>query len=329
MLLDRLLAELDVDVEPFALCLVGHGWRLRLPGPPEAMLHFVLEGEGTLLDLQERRHAIGPGWLAIIPRGAAHALESDRVEHELRVETSPPCGLVPRVVAGSERRPALSVACGIVRVRYGDTLGLFDQLRDALLVDLSDSPAARTVFAGILAEQAHPGPGASALARALMSQCLVLALRQLCASPSCTLPWLSALEDPRLARALDRIIEDPSAGHTVESLADAAGMSRSAFAEHFTAAFHQTPMGMVHHVRMQRAAHLLRRGEPLSVDQVADRVGFSSRSHFSRAFKKHVGLSPADYRAAPQDEAAPTAAAARAPSRRAKDPRRHESVRRP
>jgi hypothetical protein len=47
-ILDRYLANLSVEVEPFALCMLQSGWRLTLPGPPCAMLHFVVEGDGWL-----------------------------------------------------------------------------------------------------------------------------------------------------------------------------------------------------------------------------------------------------------------------------------------
>jgi AraC-like DNA-binding protein len=33
-----------------------------------------------------------------------------------------------------------------------------------------------------------------------------------------------------------------------------------------------------------------------SIEQVGKSVGFSSRSHFSQAFKKHTGISPASYK---------------------------------
>ena len=125
------------------------------------------------------------------------------------------------------------------------------------------------------------------------------------------IPWLSALSDPRLACALDRILDDPAADHTVESLAEAASMSRSAFAERFAAAFDRTPINLVNHVRMQRAAQLLQQGDALSVDEVADRVGFSSRSHFSRAFKKHTGVAPAEFRARESGQETPLSAQSR------------------
>jgi transcriptional regulator GlxA family with amidase domain len=83
----------------------------------------------------------------------------------------------------------------------------------------------------------------------------------------------------------------------VDSLADAVSMSRSVFAERFTEAFGRSPMNLLHHVRMQRAALLLRQNDGLSLDQVAQCVGFMSRSHFSQAFNKHYGFSPAAHRA--------------------------------
>jgi len=53
-------------------------------------------------------------------------------------------------------------------------------------------------------------------------------------------------------------------------------------------------MALVNHVRLERAAKMLNTGQE-SIEQIANRVGFSSRSHFSRAFKKHTGISPAHY----------------------------------
>ena len=51
----------------------------------------------------------------------------------------------------------------------------------------------------------------------------------------------------------------------------------------------------VREVRLRSAAHLLDQPE-LSVDAIAGRVGFSSRSHFSKAFSEQFGSSPAAFR---------------------------------
>ena len=297
MQLDRLLSHLDVQVSPFALCTLSRGWRLRLPGPPAVLLHYVLQGDGAVRGPKQDAQRVAPLWLSVVPPGAKHSLEtSGSVDHEVQIDAPPDDLPVCRFVAGSAQDPELVVACGMVRVRYGESLGLFDHLREVIAVDLSDQPHIRSSFETILAEQAQADAGSGAMTAALMTQCLVHLLRRL--SSDGPLPWLLALQDRKLSAAIDRILDDPGADHTVESLADAASMSRSVFAERFVAAFGQTPLNLVHHLRMQRAAHLLEE-RALSIDKIADRVGFASRSHFAQAFKKHTGSTPAEFRNRP------------------------------
>jgi len=299
-LLDRLLSHLEVHVEHFALCVLSSGWRIRLPGPSKTMLHLVLRGRGAIRGPDGQSHAVAPGHLAIVPQGANHDLESEgKMAHELRVTGASEGDSAPRIIAGPEESSELVIACGLVQVRYGPSLGLFDLLPEIIYLDLSDSSLVMSAFKDILEEQAQPGPGSDAMTSALMTQCLVHILRRLYQESDCRpLPWLTALEDARLARALQKILNDPGADHTVESLAEAAAMSRSSFAERFVAAFGLSPMSFLHHLRMQRAARLLRQGGQ-SIDEVAGRVGFASRSHFSRAFKTHTGYPPAAFRKTP------------------------------
>ena len=295
MVLDDLLSNLSVQVEPFAICLVSPGWRLRLPEPPVPLLHFVLEGEGAILGATDTPETLGPSGFVVVPPGGRHALQSgDPIEHERKIDPPPDGAPVCQLLGGSEDDASFVVACGFVTVEYGPALSLFDHLSDLLAADLSGVPAVDLAFQGILHEQAGLGAGSAAMTQALMTQCLVHFFRTLASRGS--LPWLDALGDPRLGRVIDRILEDPSAHHTVDSLAEIASMSRSAFSEKFAAAFRQSPMAMVHHVRMQHAASLLRQSDALSIDTIAARSGYSSRSHFSTAFHKHHGASPTAFR---------------------------------
>jgi AraC-like DNA-binding protein len=173
---------------------------------------------------------------------------------------------------------------------------LFQLLRETTVADLTSYPYIQVAFESILAEQGGTRPGSVALTEALMSQCLVYLLRYLSEQSESPLPWLPALEDPNLARAVDLIFERPAALHTVDSLAHAAIMSRSVFAERFHRAFGCPPMTFLHDVRLRQGAVLLRQGGDLSIQQVADRVGFRSRSHFSQTFKAHFGISPGAFR---------------------------------
>ena len=297
MLLDKLLDYVSVQAEPFAMCLLSTGWRLRLPGPPDVMFHFVMQGSGYLRGPNDELYTLEHFSLAVVPRGLRHNLECGRdVQPERTIDVTPSGEGVARLVAGAANLAELRVACGSVKVTYGDSLGLFQRLEDIIVADLSGYPQVRIAFEGILAEQGGATEGSVALIRALMTQCIVYLLRHLSGQADGRLPWLPGLEDPNLARAVDVIFERPEGAHTVDSLADVAIMSRSVFAVRFRETFGSTPISFLHDIRLRRAAEMLRRGTETSIEAVAHRVGFNSRSHFSRAFKDHFGISPASFR---------------------------------
>ena len=295
-MLDRYLKNLSIEVEPFAICMLDMGWRLTLPGPPVDMLHFIVQGEGWVISSDGQRQRIGPNWLVVIPAGNVHSLETrGQMLHEMRIECAPEGPPVHRIRAGNGGPLEMVVGCGTVNVRYGEAVGLFDHLSQTLVVNLSSIPEIPLLYQGILSEQAGGQPGEAVLQGAIMTQLLVHMFRKLSSDSESALPWLAALDDPRLAAALDAIMENPGTHHTVESLAETAHMSRSAFAKSFHEAFDRSPINLVNHVRMEYAASLLGTGQ-VPVEQVASRIGFSSRSHFSQAFKKHTGMTPVEYR---------------------------------
>jgi len=296
MLLDKLLSNLSVHVDPFAICTVSEGWRLHLPGPSGLLLHFVLKGTGTLYGPGGDAHPLSPMHLSIVPIGAKHVLESTgEFADEVFIESPPPGSLVCEIVAGSKDKADLVVSCGVISVRYGPSLDLFDHLTEVLAVDLSSVPQALTSFQGILEEQSHAIAGSDAMTAALMTQCLVHFFRRLPSEGENALPWLMALQDARLGRVIDKILDDPGAEYSVDTMAETAAMSRSAFSAHFQESFGRSPKSFVNHIRMQHAAQLLA-VENTSIDEIARTVGYSSRSHFSRAFKDHSGLPPKDFR---------------------------------
>jgi AraC-like DNA-binding protein len=295
-MLDRYLANLSVEVEPFALCMLQSGWRLTLPGPPCAMLHFVVQGSGWLSCPDGTHAQLGPNWLIVIPTGTGHSLEtSEQYDHELKIECTPTGPPVHHIVAGDDGSAEMVVGCGTLNVRYGESIGLFDHLSEILVVDLSEIPEIPGLFQSLIQEQSHGAAGTPVLQGAIMTQLLIHMLRAISSRSNSDMAWLGALNDPRLASTIDQIMEDPFAPHSVESLAGSVNMSRSAFAKHFRDAFLKSPMNLVNHVRLERAARMLT-SSPLPVERIGKRCGYSSRSHFSNAFKKHTGLSPAEFR---------------------------------
>ncbi len=108
--------------------------------------------------------------------------------------------------------------------------------------------------------------------------------------------WVAGLRDPQIGAALRVIHEHPQRAWTLDLLAHEVAMSRSSFAERFTALVRMPPMTYLTRWRLQRAARLLESG--LSVAAAATAVGYESESAFTRAFKRHLGESPGAWRRA-------------------------------
>jgi len=295
MLLEQLFENLTLTVQPFASCHVAQGWRLQLPLRDWVILHFVLQGQGVVRAGSEGRpYPLSPNSLAVMPPSLTHAVEcGSEVHHESSVRGDEP-GPICKFSAGPAESVGLIVACGRIQATYGGGPGLFDLLREPLVLDFSESQLMRSIFETLIGE--HGEPGSVTMIEALMNQVLILVFRRLAADPDCPLPWLSALEDSSLARVLSEILQRPDRPFSLDTLADIATMSRSVFAQRFQSCFQRTPMDYVRDVRLRRAAQLLHRPD-LSVSDVATKVGFSSRSHFSRVFSERFGCSPVKFRA--------------------------------
>ncbi|WP_416139176.1 helix-turn-helix domain-containing protein [Halomonas sp. HK25] len=82
---------------------------------------------------------------------------------------------------------------------------------------------------------------------------------------------------------------------SVESLAHSLRLSPFHFARMFKNSTGHSPYSYVQSLRIDKAKDLLTTS-PMSVSAVADRLGFSSQSYFSRAFKAKVGCSPDKFR---------------------------------
>lgn len=302
MLIDRLLSDLELTMRPFAVCEVATGWRLHLAKLDWVTVHFVLAGSGRLragADGRAKVVALPRHALALVPPSVVHQIEhGDPVEHD--AAPSSPRQREDHLTAfeaGPSKDVELRIVCGRLRARSAQGQGLFDRLQAPLVLDFSDTPEMVRVFERMLEEERRPSTASEVMLSALMSEALVLLFRRLSIGPEWPLPWLDALEDPRLAEPVALMLEHPERDHSVESLAVAASMSRTAFAEAFRQQYEQGPMSYLREARMRRAAALLRSSD-LTVADIAGRVGYASRSQFSRAFASRFGVAPAAFRAA-------------------------------
>ncbi|GAA3431258.1 AraC family transcriptional regulator [Kutzneria kofuensis] len=175
---------------------------------------------------------------------------------------------------------------------------LFDALPPLLRIDLGNAAgrSLRATFDLLDTETSEGGIGSALIASRLADVLFVQAMRACCASVgSSAVSWLGALRDPQLSAAMNAMHGDLARPWTVAELARIAGMSRSAFAAAFRAKAGETPLGYLTSWRIYRAKTLLR-DTPLSVQEIAVRVGYDTGTALSRVFTRREGVSPGAWR---------------------------------
>ncbi|KGY10509.1 AraC family transcriptional regulator [Vibrio sinaloensis] len=95
----------------------------------------------------------------------------------------------------------------------------------------------------------------------------------------------------RVARALEKVHEEYAENLTVQSLAEVANMSTSAFHHAFREVTLETPIQYIKKVRLNKAKELIQL-EGKKVNDAARLVGYNSSSQFSREYKRHFNQTP-------------------------------------
>jgi AraC family transcriptional regulator, alkane utilization regulator len=107
--------------------------------------------------------------------------------------------------------------------------------------------------------------------------------------------WLAGLRDRSLSKALALMHARPEYPWSVDELSSRVGTSRTALAQRFVELVGQPPMQYLTRWRLIVAAQRLRR-ESISVDRIAEQVGYESQAAFNRAFKREFGVPPGRWR---------------------------------
>jgi AraC-like DNA-binding protein len=149
----------------------------------------------------------------------------------------------------------------------------------------------------LASEMAEPAPGSEVMVNRLADILFIQCVRAQIASSSetCKSGWLRAIFDSRIGAALKAMHERVENPWTVETLAAAAGMSRSAFALRFKQLLGETPLEYLTDWRMHKAIGLMEENNR-KLFEVAKSVGYDSDAAFSKAFKRVLGMAPKEYR---------------------------------
>lgn len=274
-ILSAMLAKGFERLIPFHAVTTGRAW---------------VDGEGI-------HHALEVGDLAIVSHAHQHRLGGGPPPKSATPigELIPPLPWtempVVRIDGGGEHA---EIICGYFRCDEPLFNNVLRYLPPVFVVR-PQGPAA-DFFAATMNYAASESAGIEATLSARLPEILLAeALRLFSESSPQANGWLAATLDPVVGRALTLMHNDPMRDWSVDELAREAGASRSVLADRFTRLLEQSPMQYLTEWRMQLAADLLR-STTLKIADIAERVGYGSDAAFSRAFRRHVGSWPADYR---------------------------------
>ena len=262
--LDRLSALLDRFALRAEVIFVGPLTRPSTMSArgPLGVVHY-LEAGSARLDIPGMPvcEIAGPAIL-FIPRGDAHTLSPDDPARRQKLV----CATID--FGDTESNPILSALPRAIVVPIDRGLG--NPLESTVELLISEAFAARC--------------GSQTVVSRAFEILIVQMLRHLMATTQIEVGLLAGLSDLRLARALTAIHESPESPWSIERLARAAGMSRTAFAVRFREIVGATPANYLSTWRVAIAKAQLARGRTLKV--IATEVGFQSSAALSRAMRR-------------------------------------------
>ncbi len=239
----------------------------------------------------------GQGFLHVLRRGEMVITHRARSGAPRRIKVDEPALLFyPRPLAHDFHNAPIEgsdLICATLDFEGGAQHPLARALPPVLVLPLRAVEGLDHTLALLFAESERLRCGQRLLADRLFEVLLLQLLRWLLDHPAeAGMPagLLAGLSNPKLARVLTALHDQPGAAWSLASMASAAGMSRSAFAAAFKAQVGQTPADYLAHWRVSIAQTLLRSGS--SIKTAGDQLGYRSASSLSRAFTQAVGMSP-------------------------------------
>ncbi|WP_422082041.1 helix-turn-helix domain-containing protein [Ulvibacterium sp.] len=111
-----------------------------------------------------------------------------------------------------------------------------------------------------------------------------------------TMPETSLLRrELKIVRKLaNQIANNVSKDYSLEKLSRESGLSQAKLQEGFKLLYTRTVTEYIRHARLEEARDYIRNTD-MSISEVVYTIGFSSRSYFSKIFKRKYGISPSEF----------------------------------
>ncbi len=288
-------------------------WCLRMPRPEGLKFFTVLQGEAWLAlgaPAQDGPLRLLAGDVVVMHWDQPFVLGSD---------LAAPCQDVQDLLAPEAPdtpHPSLTLGSGAELHLIGGHVRLDPERGRPLagvlppLVHLRGEAVASSGLRWLVERLAHERSrraiGHQLMTTQLAQMMFLQALREHLSQSGALAPgWMRAMTDPQLLPAIMQMHREPGRAWLLAELAQAASMSRTAFAVRFKALAGVAPLTYLAQWRMQLARHALVH-DPRPLSSWMEDLGYGSESAFSHAFKRVTGRSPNQYRRAVGRATAPT-----------------------
>ncbi len=302
-ILDDILSTLDLKGVLYFRTDFSEPWGVTVPDYEQvARFHLVIQGRCWIQVKDQDPIELGPGDLVLIPRGSEHIIS------DTPVDSAPPLETILQdlnydgngVLALGESTPHAStqLVCGHFSFRHGADHPLLRALPDCMITSAAMrmqrpllDETLRLISRRIFVDELGSTASVTRLSEIVFIELLRFDIDQ---SPQMQ-AVLEAFGDPKIRKSLQLIHRSPDRHWTVESLASEVAMSRSRFANRFSALLGTGPMAYLSEWRLQKSLALLQ-GSRMNVQQIADQLGYRSASAFTRAFSGKFGIPPTIFR---------------------------------
>ncbi len=275
-------------------------WGLAFSAQNGPGFHAIVSGQ-CWLRVDTQKILLHAGDLVLLPHGIAHQLASTPEGPALSLEELPSERIGHNVALlsydGDGERSLL--ICGGVQFAGAIAHPLLEHLPQVLLLhsECEQEQQQKSIWLDatltmLSSEALSLRPGSVAVMTRLADILVLQTIRAwLEKDENRQHGWLAASCDPDIGHVLALIHHRAGEAWSVSSLAAEVHLSRSVFAERFSRLVGMTPMQYVTRWRMHLASSWMHE-DHLSLSEVASRLGYSSEAAFSRAFKRHMQISP-------------------------------------
>ncbi|PAY05833.1 AraC family transcriptional regulator [Bradyrhizobium sp. UFLA03-84] len=306
--LSRLFEMMPVRGRLDIRCSYSVPWRIEQgPGATnEIPYHAVLAGSAILDDPAGGQPLLlKTGDILLLPGNPRHVMHDGSGAAPLPPRNRAAQNFTISENLGSDER--LDLLCGHFAIAPPHDRLLRSYLPPRLVVHAGPRIGKGTAaqLAGLVAlmrsETADDHLGGRAMLNALSTAMFALALRLASETGAAPRGLLALVGDPRIAPAVAAMFNDPARAWSLPELARLCNMSRATLARQFQDKLGRSASDLLTDIRMTLAANELR-SSSLSTGAVAEMAGYQSEAAFQRAFKSHMGVTPAQWRKAQSSE---------------------------